>query len=133
MNVSTRSQGSYGTMDWPVGIALGFGALIGFVLAMRTHDAVMAFHAVLFLSFCLGGIALLEACFSTDPNSPLRAPWAGIDGESSRRRQPFQLLGIPSKLLRSVQSQARGFSESKIPSDVRHGIDADALAELPEG
>ncbi|MEM9531078.1 MAG: wax ester/triacylglycerol synthase family O-acyltransferase, partial [Pseudomonadota bacterium] len=55
----------------------------------------------------MGGIALLEACFSTDPDSPIRAPWAGIDGDRSRSRQPFQLLGIPSKLLRSVQSQAR--------------------------
>jgi len=42
-----------------VGVALGIGALFGFILMGRAADPVMGFHGFLFLAFCVGGIFLL--------------------------------------------------------------------------
>ncbi|MEM6575404.1 MAG: wax ester/triacylglycerol synthase family O-acyltransferase [Pseudomonadota bacterium] len=74
----------------------------------------------------MGGIALLEACLSTEPDAPLKAPWAGLATKSRGRRSSGSLLGLPARLRRRLLGQAQmGIDLGKLL--VGHGMKAVGL------
>lgn len=53
----------------------------------------------------MGGIALLESCYSEDPDEPARAPWATMPAKRGRR-DSLGLVERAGKLVRGAASQA---------------------------
>ncbi len=74
----------------------------------------------------MGGIALLEACLSTESDAPLKAPWAGLAPKQRGRRASGALLGLPARLRRRLLGQAQmGIDLGKLL--VGHGMKAVGL------
>lgn len=55
----------------------------------------------------MGGIQVLESCFTPDPQAPVRAPWAGLQGKPRRSYRSPSLLSRLTLPMRGLASQAR--------------------------
>ncbi len=53
----------------------------------------------------MGGIAMLEACYGTSPDAPVRGPWRGLGKKGRRPRSNGGLLGTLGSLARGAAGQ----------------------------